>query len=110
MNLEQFISECKINKQRKKDSIRRRQNMYESLHEEACLHASYGDKYKPGTLLFWKQCPICDSRLDKKTSYFETFLNNLAYVEVYTCTECEYRYVKDTSLFGKELEACKEME
>ncbi len=110
MNLEQFISECKINKQRKKDSIRRRHDMYESFHKEACLHASYGDKYKPESLLFWKQCPVCDSRLDKETFYFETKFNVIAYVVVYTCTECEYRYVHDTSLVGKELETCKERE
>ena len=110
MNLEQFISECKINKQRKKDSINRRQNMYESLHKEACLHASYGETQRPKSVFFWwKKCPLCNNWLDKKSSYFEV-LNVMAYVEIYTCTECEYRYVHDTSLFGKELETCKERE
>ncbi len=111
MNLEQFISECKINKQRKKDSTKRRQSTYESLHKEACLHASYGELYKPKWFFFWwKKCPVCNSLLNSTSSYFETNSNVMAYVEVYTCNECEYRYVHDTNLFGIELRTCQERE
>lgn len=109
MNLEEFILECKARQQLKKQRIHHDEEIYISLHEEACLHASYGKMYKPKSMLFWKQCPVCKSMIDA-TDYDFKYGVGWIFITVYTCVKCNYRYVQDLGLFGKELEVCKEKE
>ncbi len=109
INLEEFILECKANKQRKADNIIRSEKMYASFHKEACLHASYGDMYKPKRFLFWSRCPVCNNKLNYDEHDFKMF-SSYIFVMIYTCIKCNYRYVLDLGLFGKELESCKEKE
>ena len=106
INLEDFILECKLDKQRKADRIKCNEEMYATLHKEACLHASYGDMYKPKSFLFWKLCPVCNHKLDVPDYFYKVF--GIPIVTIHTCTKCNYRYVHDTGLFEKELEVCKE--
>ena len=110
INLEEFILECKANKQRKADNIKCTENMYYNFHKEACIHASYGDMYKPiPIILLGYKCPVCTCWLKHDSFDFKTS-SGLLVVTVYTCTKCNYRYVHDMGLFGIELESCKKKE
>lgn len=110
INLEDFILECKLDKQRKADRIKCNEEMYASLHKQACLHASYGEMYKPiPIILLGYKCPVCNSWLKRDYFDFKTS-SGLMLVIVYTCIKCNYRYVVDIGLFGIELESCKNKE
>lgn len=107
--LEEFILDCKAYKQHMKDNNKRSEKMYESLHKEACLHASYGDMYKPTGFFIWKRCPVCNSFISEEINDFKTTAGSI-YIDIYTCNKCEYKYVYDSALFGKELQVCMEKE